>query len=91
MRINVITRHAPGNYGSLLQAIATQKIFQQLDYDCRIIDYIPKGETGAKVAFTQVKGKKNWNKNIIKKIAYMNIICWIFNYALCYCHYFHCC
>lgn len=58
MRINVITRHAPGNYGSLLQAIATQKIFQQLDYDCRIIDYIPKGETGAKVAFTQVKGKK---------------------------------
>ena len=71
MRINVITRHAPGNYGSLLQAIATQKIFQQLDYDCRIIDYIPKGETGAKVAFTQVKGKKNWNKNIIKKIAYI--------------------
>lgn len=71
MRINVITRHAPANYGSLLQAIATQKLFQRFDYDCRIIDYIPEGETGAKVAFTQVKEKSNWNKNLLKKAAYI--------------------
>jgi hypothetical protein len=68
MRINVITRHAPGNYGSLLQSIATQKIFKKLKYDCKIIDYVPEEETGARVAFTQIKGKINEKNNAIKKM-----------------------
>lgn len=71
MKVNVITRHGPANYGSLLQTIATQKIITQLGYDCSIIDYIPKYETGARVAFTQLSGKKEWNKNPIKKITYL--------------------
>lgn len=73
MLVNVITRHAPANYGSLLQAIATQRAIGRLGYDCKIIDYIPGSETGAKIAFTQLKGKKNWNRNPLKKIAYLMI------------------
>lgn len=71
MFVNVITRHAPSNYGSLLQAIATQKVINKLGYDCKIIDYIPKCETGVRVAFTQLKNKKEWNNNPIKKLVYL--------------------
>lgn len=44
-KINVITRHAIINYGSVLQAYATQKIFQQLGYDTTIIDYRSEHDT----------------------------------------------
>lgn len=71
MKVNVITRHGPANYGSLLQTIATQNIVTRLGYDCNIIDYVPKCETGFHVAFTQLAGKKEWNKNILKKIVYL--------------------
>lgn len=40
MDIKVITRHAPSNYGSLLQSIATIKIIERLGHKCEIIDYI---------------------------------------------------
>ena len=39
-KVLVITRHAIANYGSLLQAIATQKVVEDLGYECKIIDYI---------------------------------------------------
>lgn len=71
MEVNVITRHAPANYGSLLQAIATQKVLEKIGVENKIIDYIPKVETGARIAFTQLKGKKSWNHNLLKKIAYI--------------------
>lgn len=71
MLVNVITRHAPANYGSLLQTIATQKVIMKLGYECKIIDYIPKCETGTRVAFTQLTGKKEWNKNLLKKAVYL--------------------
>lgn len=71
MKVNVITRHAPANYGSLLQTIATQKIISDLGYECEIIDYIPKYETGVRIAFTQLKQKKKWNNNLIKKLLYI--------------------
>lgn len=73
MFVNVITRHVPANYGSLLQTIATQKVIKKLGYDCKIIDYVPKSETGATVAFTQLKGKKEWNNNLFKKILYLAV------------------
>lgn len=41
MKIAVITLHRVFNYGSVLQAYATQKIFEKLGYDVEIIDYIP--------------------------------------------------
>lgn len=40
MKVAVITRHAITNYGSLLQAIATQQLVESLGNACEIIDYI---------------------------------------------------
>lgn len=71
MLVNVITRHAPANYGSLLQAIATQKVINKLGYDCKIIDYIPRCETSTRVAITQLKSKKEWNNNPIMQLLYL--------------------
>ena len=40
MKVVVITRHAISNYGSLLQAMATQQVIESLGHSCEIIDYI---------------------------------------------------
>ena len=40
MNIKVITRHAPSNYGSLLQAFATIKILNRLGHHTQIIDSV---------------------------------------------------
>ena len=40
LKVAVITRHAITNYGSLLQAIATQQLVESLGYACEVIDYI---------------------------------------------------
>lgn len=71
MDIKVITRHAPSNYGSLLQAIATTKIIEKLGHKCTIINYIRKDERGLQAIFTTLKNKKEWNDNHIKKILYI--------------------
>lgn len=46
MDIKVITRHAPSNYGSLLQSIATITTLERLGHKCEIIDYIRDDEHG---------------------------------------------
>lgn len=38
-KISIITLHAVHNYGSALQAYATQRIFEELGLDAQIIDY----------------------------------------------------
>lgn len=73
MVVNVITRHAPTNYGSLLQAIATQRVIMNLGHECRIIDYIPKCETGVRMAITQLEQKTKWRRNPIKKAIYLMV------------------
>lgn len=73
MVINVITRHAPPNYGSLLQAIATQRVIMNLGHECRIINYIPKCETGVRMAITQLEQKTKWRRNPIKKAIYLMV------------------
>ena len=73
MVINVITRHAPTNYGSLLQAIATQRVIMNLGHECRIINYIPKCETGVRMAITQLEQKTKWRRNPIKKAIYLMV------------------
>ena len=65
MQVKIITRHSPANYGSLLQSIATQKLVEQIGYSNEIIDYISKEETGIRIAFTQLKGKTEWNLSLI--------------------------
>lgn len=42
MRIDVITLHAVKNYGSVLQAFATKKIFELYGHDVQIINYVKK-------------------------------------------------
>ncbi|MEE8723140.1 MAG: polysaccharide pyruvyl transferase family protein [Atopobiaceae bacterium] len=37
--VGIITYHAPYNFGSALQALATQKVVSSLGYDLEIIDY----------------------------------------------------
>ena len=71
--VNVITRHAPTNYGSLLQAIATQRVIMNLGHECRIINYIPKCETGVRMAITQLEQKTKWRRNPIKKAIYLMV------------------
>lgn len=71
MKVRVITRHSPANYGSLLQSIATQNLLKKIGVESKIINYIAKEETGVRIAFTQLKQKKSWNKNPLKKIAYI--------------------
>ena len=71
MDIKVITRHAPSNYGSLLQSIATQTILERLGHNCEIIDYIRDDEHGLKAIMTSLKNKPSWNSNAVKRMAYI--------------------
>lgn len=71
MDIKVITRHAPSNYGSLLQSIATIKILERLGHKCTIIDYVREDECGLKAVLTGLKNKKGWSGNTFKKLAYI--------------------
>lgn len=71
MDIKVITRHAPSNYGSLLQSIATMKTIEKLGHKCIIINYIRNDERGLKAILTPLNYKKEWSKNLLKRIAYI--------------------
>lgn len=71
MDIKVITRHAPSNYGSLLQSIATTTILERLGHTCEIIDYIRDDEHGLKAVTTGLNSKQGWNGNPLKKLAYI--------------------
>lgn len=74
MKIKVITRHAPSNYGSLLQAIATQVSIERLGHQCEIIDYLREDEHGLQGVLTSLRGK-SWNSNLLKRIVYLLIRC----------------
>ena len=71
MNIKVITRHAPSNYGSLLQSIATQTVLERLGHTCEIIDYIRDDEHGLQAVATSLNGKQEWNGNLLRKLAYI--------------------
>ncbi len=71
MDIKVITRHAPSNYGSLLQSIATITVLERLGHTCEIIDYIRNDEQGLKAVITSLNSKQGWNGNPLKKLAYI--------------------
>ena len=63
MKVNVITRHAVSNYGSILQSIATQQLVEDLGCDCEIIDYIRTDENYYNYEKTLLDRKENWKKN----------------------------
>lgn len=51
MKISIITLHRVFNYGSVLQAYATEKFFQRFGFETEIIDYIPKNWQTKKLIF----------------------------------------
>ena len=71
MDIKVITRHAPSNYGSLLQSIATITTLERLGHKCEIIDYIRDDEHGLSAVKTNLNNKQRWSGNSLKKLAYI--------------------
>lgn len=71
MKVNVITRHFISNYGSLLQAIATQQAIEDLGHSCEIIDYIRDDEHYKNSELTQLKNKPSWYNNPLKRFAYL--------------------
>ncbi len=73
MDIKVITRHAQSNYGSLLQAIATEIILARLGHKCEIIDYLRDDEHGLRGVLTYLNSKPTWNKNLLKKIVFTTV------------------
>lgn len=72
MNIKVITRHAPSNYGSLLQSIATVKVIEDLGHQCEIIDYQRPDEIGLSGVLTQLRRKDGFG-NPLKKQAYLAV------------------
>lgn len=70
MKVCVITRHAINNYGSFLQAYATQEVLQQHGFTCEIIDYIRTDEEYRNIDKTELCLKPEWNHSGIKRVAY---------------------
>lgn len=71
MRVAVITRHAISNYGSLLQAYATQVTLEKMGHQCKIIDYIREDESYQNHEKTLLKQKPNWNNSPLKRLVYL--------------------
>lgn len=70
MKIDIITRHAIPNYGSILQSYATQKAIEQLGHDSEIINYIKSDETNKNTVLTNCNIKGTGIKTKIKRILY---------------------
>ena len=48
-------------------------MIMNLGHECRIINYIPKCETGVRMAITQLEQKTKWKRNPIKKAIYLMV------------------
>lgn len=70
MKVKIITRHAVANYGSILQAYATQKAIEKLGYESEIINYVRYDEQGKNIGDTMLKRNEKWNKNSINRFIY---------------------
>lgn len=81
MKIDIITRQAVPNYGSLLQSYATQKTLEKMNLNVEFINYIRYDERAKNLAKTQIQGKR-WNKNWITRQLYILIQTW--NYSHMY-------
>lgn len=71
MKVAVITRHAITNYGSLLQAMATQHVIETMGHECEIIDYIRGDESYFQHEKTLLKSKPKWNKSLVRRFVYL--------------------
>lgn len=74
MDIKVITRHTPSNYGSLLQALATQEVIKAMGHSVEIIDYRRPDEWGFVAVKTLLRGKPQFMANLLKRLAYISLM-----------------
>lgn len=70
MKIAYITRHTPSNYGSLLQAYATQRAIERLGHEAVCINYIRTDELPENRTKTLLSVSR-WNKNAATKLLYL--------------------
>ena len=56
MKIAIITLHRVYNYGSALQAYATQTVFERAGYEAEVIDYITEQRTKKQIMKTAAAG-----------------------------------
>lgn len=73
MKAAVITRHGISNYGSLLQAMATQQVIEDMGHTCEIIDYIRDDESYMQQEKTLLRRKPEWNENPVKRMLYLAV------------------
>lgn len=71
MKVSLITRHAAINYGSLLQAIATQRSIESLGHECTVIDYIRADEDIWTIEKTLLASKPEWSGSTFKRFLYL--------------------
>ncbi|WP_408071428.1 polysaccharide pyruvyl transferase family protein [Butyrivibrio sp. JL13D10] len=71
MKVGVLTRHAVANYGSVLQAYATQKAIEKTGHESEIINYIRKDEFDINISKTMLFRNKAWNSNLLRRIVYI--------------------
>ena len=71
MKVAVITRHSINNYGSLLQAIATQSVIEALGHECVIIDYVRNDESIREREKTELSKKGAWNNSAMRRMLYL--------------------
>ena len=80
-RVAVITLQAVKNYGSVLQAYATQVVLERLDQDVVIIDYIREFNLDNKIADKITENDKGLKKIAKEIVLYPTIKKWkkVFN------------
>lgn len=70
VKIAIITLHRIYNYGSALQAYATQRVFETAGCEVEVIDYITPGRTLWKIFWGQgAEGKLPFPKMMVYRIA----------------------
>lgn len=89
MKIAVITMHAVKNYGSALQAFATQQVLCGLGYETEIINYIRKKNIDSNLIDVWTSKEKGIRKIAKRILMYPTIKKWISvwgNYLQTYIH-----
>ena len=69
-KVLYLTRHAVANYGSVLQAYATEKAIESTGNQAVCINYYRADEKPKKLVNTRLITSK-WNKNIITKLIFL--------------------
>lgn len=68
MKISIITLHTVRNYGSVLQAYATQKLFEKLGHQVEFVDYWRNSD--AHLLKTCLGASQRWNRNLWTRTVY---------------------